>query len=66
VSDPHFQAVSWLAFGGQIVLAELVTPIPLGLQILEVVVIHATYVFDLLNMGDTQCGQIFLLFRVVG
>jgi hypothetical protein len=42
------------------------TPVSLGLQILQVVLIYTADMFDPFDVGHTQCCEIFLFFRVVG
>jgi hypothetical protein len=41
-------------------------PISLSLEVTQVVVIDPANVFHLLDMGDTQGGEVFYFFRIVG
>ena len=41
-------------------------PVSFCLQILQVVIVDTAYMLDLLDIGDSQSGQVFLFFRVIG
>ena len=41
-------------------------PVSFCFQILQVVIVDAAYMLDLLDIGDSQSGQVFLFFGVIG
>jgi hypothetical protein len=65
VSHSTSQIAAALLLGGQVVLAEFVSPISLSPQILDIVVVNANDMFDPFDMRHAQRSQVFLLFWVI-